>query len=177
MRSARNSAKNKRSRECSRSSAPVSVIKSLTEEINIVTRNVEVELRIELAHASWAGHINFSQIVTNDIKADEIEALFNERGPNLIANPTITIGECSPYAGATRGEIAPCFTGGGNSSQAIRHRLAIDHQNARVALSDLWDISLGHDELMTVLRQGFNDDIAIRVVGFQSKYRLSTHSI
>ncbi len=95
----------------------------------------------------------------------------------MFANEAVPRFEFTPNARTTGRKVPPCFPGRRNAGKAIGHWLSVDHQDSSVSLSDFWDIALRHDDLTTALGEGFDDYIAVGVVFFQPKDRLSAHAV
>src|SRR3972149_4630872 len=88
--------------------------------------DVELVELVEFADAGRAGHVDFGQVVADDVEADKQEPAFAQRWTDLLAYPAVALAERDADAGATGREIGAGFTGGGNTGERVRHRFAVD---------------------------------------------------
>src|SRR5690606_29808293 len=111
-----------------------------------------------------AGDIDLGQIVADHIQADEQQTPAAQLRPHFSGDPAVALGQRTGFAPAAGGEVAPGFPGLRNPRQTVGDRLAVDHQDALVAIPDFRQVTLGHDLLLTVQGQGLDDHADIGVV-------------
>src|SRR5680860_684504 len=156
--------------------SPLAPVKTFLNGVHQNTCDICSESVIQLPDAGWAGHIDFSKIITNDVQTHKHQTFFfYDRGHSRTDLP-VSGCELAPLAPATGRQIAAILALRGNSRKRVRHCFALDHQNALVAVADFRNVFLGHGLMSTIVGQGFNNHTQIKVVFLDAENRMATHT-
>src|SRR5690606_13868346 len=94
-----------------------------------------------LGHTRQAvGHrlaVDHGALGSDHVRADQPEAAPAQLGPYLGGDPAVALAQRPRLAAPTGRQVAPGLASLGNTRQAVGHRLAVDHQDALVAIDDL----------------------------------------
>ncbi|MNE12636.1 hypothetical protein D3C80_1054410 [compost metagenome] len=116
-------------------------------------------------------------MLADHVQANEQQAFFAQGRADLFGNPAIAVSQWAGFATAASGQVATGFTAGRNARQAVRHWLAIDHQNTLVAILDGGQVGLRHDLLGAKCGQGFENHREVRVAHPVAKDRGAAHAV
>src|SRR6185369_11367067 len=64
-----------------------------------------------------------------------------------------------------------------HAREHVRHRLAVDHQDALVAIADLGKVALRDGEVAALVGQRLDDDVEIRIAAAAAEDRASAHAV
>ena len=122
---------------------------ALLDDVEQLAGNIKPELRIQFAHAGRRCDVDLGQVIADDIQANEQQAAPTQLGSHLIDDPPVSIGQRQAFATTTRSKIAAKLVALRNARQRIRHRFAVDYQDALVAGGDLRNVLLRDGQLPT----------------------------
>src|SRR5690242_7158469 len=98
--------------------------------------DIEPVKLVEFPHARRTRDVDLRQIIADHVETDEQQAAAAQRRRHLRADPAVALAQRYPDAGAAGGEIAAGFAGLGNAGEGVGDRLAVDQQDALVAVGD-----------------------------------------
>ena len=139
--------------------------------------NVEAALRGDFDESCRTGDVDLGQEVADDVQADHEQPVGCEARSDALRDFPVAFRQRSHHAASTRRKITPRFTLLGDACKRKRHDLAIEQQNALVAVGDLRDEALRHHTFVAVAAYGLDDDMAIRIVLTHAKNRRSAHAV
>ncbi|MNE17281.1 hypothetical protein D3C80_1102560 [compost metagenome] len=116
-------------------------------------------------------------MVADHVQSDEQQAFFAQGRADGGGDLAVALGQRAGLATAAGGQVAAGLAGGGNACQAVGHRLAVDHQDALVAVLDRRQVALRHDLLGAVEGEGLEDHREVRVAGAMAEDRRTAHAI
>src|SRR5690606_34170962 len=122
-----------------------------------------VEGIVDFADAGRTGDVDFGEVVADHVQADEQQAALAQLGADDGGDLAIAVRQRLRDPAAAGGQVAAGFAGRRNPRQAIGYRLAVDHQDALVAILDRRDVALRHDLPAAVLGEHLEDDREVRV--------------
>src|SRR5690606_18586707 len=76
------------------------------DRVEQLAGDVEPELRIQLAYAGGAGHIDLGEEVADHVQADKAHAPTAHLRPDLGGDPAVTLADRAALAAATGGQVA-----------------------------------------------------------------------
>ena len=99
--------------------------------------DVEAGLLGDLLEAGRAGDVDLGEAVADDVEADQQQAARRQRRPDRLGDLAVARRERLGHALAADGEVAADLAALRDARQRMRHRLAVDHEDALVAGDDL----------------------------------------
>src|SRR5688572_8236010 len=139
--------------------------------------DVEAGLVLDFAEAGGAGDVHLGQPVADDIEAHDQETPCGQPGADFLCNFPLPRAERLRDATRAGGEIAARVAALGDAGEAVRHHRAVDQDHALVSLGDLGNEALRHDGAPAALRNGLDDDIAVRIIGAHAEHVLAAHHV
>ncbi|MNJ21763.1 hypothetical protein D3C77_161250 [compost metagenome] len=116
-------------------------------------------------------------MLTNDVQAYEQQAFLAQGRADLFGDPAVAVSQRAGFATAAGGQVATGFAAGRNARQAVRHRLAVDHQDALVAVDDRRQVGLDHDLRGAMQGQGLENHREVRVARAMAEDPGAAHAI
>src|SRR6202158_5796677 len=164
-------------RRMRRSVSAGSAVDKRFDGVGKAVRDVEPGLLSDFDEPGRAGHVYFGQEVAYDIKPDHEQSFGRKLGADALGDLAITRGEGPRDAQAAGCEIATRLARLGNAGQNMRNRLAVDQDDALVAVDDLGDEALRHDRSRAVMGQRLDDHVAVGIVDAHPKNRRASHAV
>src|SRR5690554_4541954 len=155
----------------------MSLFELLFDAVHQFSTDIGAVGRVNFANAGRAGDVDLGQVITDHVQTDKQQPAAAQLRTYLGRNPAIALTQRACLTAPTGGEIAAGFTGLRNPRQAVGYRLAIDHQDALVAVLDLRQITLRHDLLLAMQGKGFDDHADIRVILANPEDHGAAHAI
>src|SRR6056297_994078 len=138
---------------------------------------IDPELRVEFAHASGAGHVDFGELPGDHVQAGELDAVFHQHRPDGARNSQFVVVYGLPLATPAARKVAAKVGAARYTRENIGHRLAVDHENALVAVGDAGQKFLRHRRAASVAGQGLEDYVEVCLVGLGQEYPAPAHSV
>src|ERR1700682_1697674 len=165
------------SRRMRRSPSAGSAVDKRFDGAGKAVRNVEPGLLGDFDEPGRAGHVYFGQEVAYDIKPDHEQSFGRKLWADALGNLAITRGEGPRDAQAAGCEIATRLARLRDPGQNMRNRLAVDQDDALVAVGALGDEALRHDRSRAVMGQRLDDHVAVGIVDAHPKNRRASHAV
>jgi len=124
-----------------------------------------------------AGHVDFSQVLANDIEPHQQQAALLQHRPQTLGDLQVTRTQRLCHPQAAHCQIATYFFALRDARQTIRYCFTIDQQNPLVPRGNGGDEFLHHQGAGTVLIQGFNNATQIHAVNRDPEDAQATHSV
>src|SRR6185369_8881533 len=90
---------------------------------------------------------------------------------------TFAFGQRPADALAAARQVAAEIVALRHAREHVRHRLAVDHQDALVAVADLGNVALGDREVAAFGGQRLDDDVEVRIAAPAAEDRAPAHAV
>src|SRR6478736_602953 len=139
--------------------------------------DVEPALLRDLLEAGRARHVDLGEAVADDVEADEQQSALGELRPDRFGDLAVARRQRLGDALAADGEVAADLAALRDARQRMRHRHAVDDEDALVAGGDLGEIALRHHGRRTVAIERLGDAAEVEAVGADAKDAHAAHAV
>ena len=131
----------------------------------------------DLLEAGRARDVDLGEAVADDVEADQQQAARRQRRPDRLGDLAVARRERLGDALAADGEVAADLAALRDARQRVRHRHAVDDEDALVAGRDLGEVALRHHRRRAVAVERLGDAAEVEAVGADAKDAHAAHAV
>src|SRR5678815_6130944 len=131
--------------------------------------DVEAALLRDLLETGRTRYVDLGEAVADDVEADEQQSALGQSRPDRFGDLAVALRQRLGDALAADGEVAADLAALRDARQRVRHRHAVDDEDALVAGADLGEVALRHHGRRAIAIERLGNAAEIEAVGADAK--------